>query len=489
VRGALALVAALAIAPPGLAGAPAPAVAAAQAPAPSGTESPDPAVLELDEVLRSIEETYPPLLAGLIERDVAEGRLRSARGLYDLDLFGKLKTTPDGYYEYTTVEAGAEQFLGIWGTTVYGGYRLTTGETLPDYYAERTQGDGELAMGLRLPLLKGGRVDDARAGVALAGVEARAVDPYLDRQRLDFVRAGSVAWAKWVASGLKLRYARELLRLANDRTAALEQQVAGGLRADIVLVDNRRLVVSREIEVLDAERAFRGAALSLSMFFRDAAGTPIVADEARLPATLPDWEVEEIDPEVGVARAHSRRPELARLGLDLEAAEVELDLARNSLLPTLDARIEAARPRGEDLYADRSVSELRAGLDFKLPLQRRRAGGKTVMAEARRRQLQQEVDFAREKIDAEVRDAALALETALGQVDRAGLNVALALELQQAEQALFQAGSSDLLALQIREQAAFDARVKAATALQDAVTAWADYRAASAAGLAGSEAR
>ena len=60
-----------------------------------------------------------------------EGRLRAARSIYDFDLFGSLKNNLDGFYEYSVVEAGAQQFLGLWGSTVYGGYRLSTGELLP----------------------------------------------------------------------------------------------------------------------------------------------------------------------------------------------------------------------------------------------------------------------------------------------------------------------------------------------------------------------
>ena len=43
-------------------------------------------ILTLDEVRYSVESTYPPLLAALIERDVREGRLRSARNIFDLDI-------------------------------------------------------------------------------------------------------------------------------------------------------------------------------------------------------------------------------------------------------------------------------------------------------------------------------------------------------------------------------------------------------------------
>lgn len=444
--------------------------------------------LELGRVLEQVEETYPPLLAALIERDIREGRFRSARGVFDVDLFSKFGGTPDGYYEYSTLEAGAEQFLGVWGSTVYGGYRLTEGEELPDYYRQRTNADGEGAVGLRVPILRGGAIDKARAGVQQAEIENRAAGPVIDRQRLDFVRAAAVSYWKWLAAGRKLQLARQLLEIANTRQAALEAQAEQGLVADITLVDNRGLVVSRQLEVVAAERDFQAAALSLSLFFRADDGTPLVPGEELLPDGFPAPEMPPaFDPASDVERALERRPELLRLALDVERVEVERTLARNTLLPYLNANVEAARNWGEELYVDRSETELRAGVELKLPLQRREARGKVQEVEGKLFQTRQKLSFARDKVAAEVRAVHVSVQAALERSDLATDNVELALELQAAEQERFRLGDSDLLSLQIREQNAFDAQKKLVEALLDFHTAVADYRAAIAAGLDGGD--
>jgi outer membrane protein TolC len=444
-----------------------------------------PAPLRLEQVLEAVETTYPPLLAALIERDIRQGRFRSARGVFDVDLFSKFGGTPDGYYEYSTLEAGAEQFLGVWGSTVYGGYRLTEGEELPDYYRQRTNADGEGAVGLRVPILRGGAIDKARAGVQQAEIENRAAGPVIDRQRLDFGRAASVSYWKWVASGRKLELARQILEIAETRQAALEAQAEQGLVADITLVDNRRLVVSRELEVIAAERDFQAAALSLSLFFRLPDGTPVVPGEQALPDAFPVPELPpDVDPTADVARALARRPELQRLALEVDRVEVERRLARNTLLPYLNANVELADNWGDQLYVDRSETELRAAVEFKLPLQRREARGKVQEVEGKLGQARQKLSFARDKVAAEVQAFYVTLRAALDRSGLAAENVQLALELQAAEQERFRLGDSDLLALQLREQAAFDAQLKAVDALLDFHTAVADYRAAIAEGLA-----
>ncbi len=88
--------------------------------------------------------------------------------------------------------------------------------------------------------------------------------------------------------------------------------------------------------------------------------------------------------------------------------------------------------------------------------------------------------FARDRIAAEVRDAASALAAAHEQIQQARLNASLAAELQAAEAERLRRGASDLLALQLREQAAFDAKVTEVDALAEYFRALADYRAATA---------
>ncbi|MCW5558926.1 MAG: hypothetical protein KIT22_13990, partial [Verrucomicrobiae bacterium] len=159
-----------------------------------------PSPLRLEHVLGSITHQYPPLLAALIERDIAAGRLKSAGAAFDFNAFAKLFGTPHGYYESGTAEAGFEQFTGLWGSTFFGGYRYTGGDRLPDYYYNtRTEGGGQIRFGVDVPLLRDGSIDRRRAAVLKAQLDQKLADPLIARQRLDFVRAGTVAYGNWVA--------------------------------------------------------------------------------------------------------------------------------------------------------------------------------------------------------------------------------------------------------------------------------------------------
>jgi outer membrane protein TolC len=140
-----------------------------------------------------------------------------------------------------------------------------------------------------------------------------------------------------------------------------------------------------------------------------------------------------------------------------------------------------SRDFGTDRYKDKRDTEVEAGVEFKLPLQRRDALGRIEAAEAQLERLAVEERMARDRVAAEVRDSHSALTAAWEQIAQARLNVELAGELVEAENTRFQRGASDLLAVQIREQAGFEARTTEVDLVADYLRALADYRAATAA--------
>ena len=458
-----------------------PGLQAAETPStPPTTASPSAtSALTLHEVLDSVRQQYPPMLAALIERDVAAGRLQSARGTFDFQFFSRLFDAPSGYYQSTTVDTGFEQFTGLWGSTLFGGYRVTTGGLLPDYEKSRTQGSGEPRIGFRLPLLRDGSIDRRRATLIKARLDKELADPVIHRQQIDFIRAATAGYYGWLAAGERLRLSEALLRVARERMDTLKTQSESGLIARIVLTDNRRLIVSRELAMVQARRRFEAAGLALSLFYRDGQENPTVATRDRLPPSLPI----PVGPEASLLqqdlqRSLTVRPELKRLSLTQEKLAVDQRLARNQLLPNLDAGVSANRDYGDRRYKDQTETEVQVGVELRVPLQRREAKGRVAEIESQLEQITHEQRFARDRIQTEVRDSFSAWSAAHEQTLQARLNVELAVELQEAETERFMRGATDLLALQLREQAAFDAQVSAVDIDADCFRAQADYRAA-----------
>ncbi len=446
--------------------------------------------LLLSEVLESVRSQYPPYLAALIEFDIAAGRLRSAQGAFDLNVNASGSFRPSGYYDGTTGYAMLEQGLPFWGGSVYGGYRYSDG-FLPAYNKDRAQGDGELALGFRLNLLRDGTIDKRRASLTKARIEQELADPIVLKQFIDFIRSASIAYYNWVGAGKALDLAEALLAIAKNRDKNVRDLVADGAAAPIIIVDNERLMVSREISVVKARRLFEKASIELSLFHRDSGDEPVLSDRERLPAEFPGHP----GPDKGriasdTAKALIFRPEVRAIQLKTDKAEVDYRLAKNAMLPNLDIALEANQTTGSrSTYKDIEDFELEGRVEFKMPLQRREARGQVEAVAGFIQQLRAEEQFARNKIAADVQDAYSALDAAALQISRARRNVELARQLQQAESDRLEAGASDLLPLQIREQATFDAQVSEVQALTDYFKAQADYRAAIAAEAPASLAR
>jgi len=447
----------------------------AQSAAPAGP-------LTLEEVLTSVNSRYPPLLAALIDQDIASGRLRQAEGAFDLTLNANLNSNPLGYYDGRAGSVMLEQALNAWGAKVYGGYRLSSG-FLPNYTVQRTPNDGQLTAGIKFSLLRDGRIDKERATRAQARLNEAAVDPQIVRARLDFNRAATVAYYQWVAAGLRLDAAEALLRVAKERDSAVQEQVKRGALAPIVRVDNERLVVARQIALTQAQRRFEAHAIELSLFLRDRDDQPVIAQRTRLPSAFPTPEEHQrLRVDQDTLEALRRRPELRTLSLSLERLDVDRQLANTDLLPSLDVGVETRQSPQNRRLPDVEGNETKFGIEFNLPLQRREARGRLQAVEAQIRQVQTQERFTRDRITAEIRDTHSALAAAAAQVEQASRNVTLAAALEDAERLRFRQGAADLLALQIREQATFDARLMELDTYLEYFRSLANYRAAVVAG-------
>jgi outer membrane protein TolC len=401
-------------------------------------------------------------------------------GAFDTNLVAGGTTYPSGYYEGRSGFATLDRPFQNWGGNAYAGYRLSSGY-LPDYNKDRTGSDGEVVLGFKVPLLREGTIDRRRANLWKSQIDRELADPFILRQHLDFIRAGTIAYFNWLSTGQRLRLAEELLRVARERDEAIATQVKNGAAAPIVQVDNQRLVVSREIGVIQAQRRFEAAAIELSLFHRDGKAAPILAPRTQLPDDFPAHPAPSTSSHVrDIELANNNRPEIRRIQLSMQKTVIDLRLAGNDTLPNLDFSAKLGHALSDQLPKNLDRTEAETRLEFRLPLERRDARGRQDVARAEISRLELDSTFAKNRIAAEVRDSHSALVAAHHALLKTRLNVDLARRLEEAENEKIRQGAADLLALQIREQATFDAQVLEVDALNEYFRAQANYHAATA---------
>jgi len=221
----------------------------------------------------------------------------------------------------------------------------------------------------------------------------------------------------------------------------------------------------------------------LSLFLRDGSGSPTLAGADRLPG-FPDVQPVDLKTfDASLQTAFDLRPEPQRLRLLREKAAVELRLAANQTLPTVNAVVAASQDVGGGKSSlsgpnglDRTT--VSGGVAFQLPVQQRDARGRVMQAQAQLAQIDQQLRNAEDVVRAEVQDTFSALERAFEFYQQAKKRVELARLVARAEREQLRLGRSDVLRVTLREQATFDAEIVTIGAQQDFFRALADFRAA-----------
>lgn len=443
--------------------------------------------LVLEEVIASVETNFPLLLAAVQEQGITSGQLLAAQGAFDLNLRAR-EFWQLGTFESHRINVGVDQNTAWNGMSYFAGYRHSVGD-FPIYYGDRKTGDGgEFRAGVLIPLLAGCTIDKRRATLQQAAITRAMADPLLAAQRLDFVRAASRSYWTWVATGRRYQVAQSVLKIAEDRDKQLAELVQRGAVAEIERTDNQRVIVERQARLLAAERAWQQASIALSLYLRGPSAEPQIPSATRLPQEVA--EPQPIDRAL-VAQdleiALQQRPELQRLRLQRDRTAVELELAKNQMLPGLNLGLEGAQDVGQGssfsktplvtgTQLDRTTYV--ASLQFDLPLQQRDAKGRAQAAQAALAQIGFQEQFQRDRIAADLQDAASALELTFELLKKARENLAVARKVELGERERFTRGQGTIVILNLRELVAAEAAFAEVDALAEYYRSLADYRAA-----------
>lgn len=438
--------------------------------------------LSLDDVLVSVDRSYPALRAALREADIADAELRTAKGAFDPNLRTTANIDPVNYYKGFRTGTEVVVPTTLWGTTLWAGWGYGDND-FPVYYGNYvTNAAGEARLGASIPLWRNGPTDRRRANIERAELGRVLAQASIDQQRIEITRAATLRYWEWVAAGQRRTIAMALLEIAVSRDAAIAARVSHGDLPEIERTDNSRAIVQRQGFVVSAQRDVERAAIELSLFLRDGRGEPSVVSATRLPSTLPEpiaLDSATVKRDGDGARAN--RPEVRRFVLQAQQAEIERRWAKNQMAPAIDFRVAGAVDLGRNpdpTNLSRERPELALGLVIDIPILNRANDGRVQAAEATLTRLDDQKRLAQDRVGAEVADALSALEAARQRVAIARREVTLATELEAAERQKFDLGDSTLLVVNLREQANAESKLREIDALLEAQRALANYRTA-----------
>lgn len=436
--------------------------------------------LSFEDILRSIEAHHPMVEAAEAGVRMARGERLAADGGFDPKLGVAGQLTPYGYYDVSAVDAKVSQPTPLWGIELNAGYRFGRAENLASYDDRETLDSGELKGGLRLPLLRDGPIDERRADLRRGTVSLQRAEAELDRTGLGLVVAGAESYWGWVAAGEVYRVVRGLVALAERRGAQLGARIEAGDAAEIDGAENLRTLLKRRDLLIKSERKLQKAAIKLSLYFRNAAGSPVVPDPSRLPATVPTPEsLPSEERSSGLTRAMAGRPEIAVAVANQDRARVDAELANNGVLPRVDLELKLSKDFGTD-SDDKTVTalepfEMKALVSIEFPVLLRKGRGKAGQTAAKLAAATAKLRFTREKLRAEVQDLWSQLGAAVRRAEVAAQSAQVAEVVASAERVRLEEGATSPFIVNLREQAAADARISeidARASAQVAMTAW-----------------
>lgn len=438
--------------------------------------------LALADVIASLYRSYPEIERAREAYREANGELIGAWGSFDTLLEGETLSEPTGFYEnYRHGIAAARRTW--WGGYVAAGYRIGRGDFQPWYKERETDKGGEFKVGIAQALLQGRAIDPQRVAVFQSTLERQRATPILQQALLDASLEAAVAYWEWVAAGALLQAQRELLELATTRGEKFEQGVAAGRFPEIDLILNRQLIAERQALLLAAEQKYRNAAFKLSLFLRADGGQPLVPDDDWLPTRFPQIIMPDLlPPQTLIARALSMRPEPSNLQLQLRQLQLERNLANNQRLPTVNLIAEGSQDVGPpaSLADDKDEFLLLIGLEGEVPIQRRKAIGKSIATSAKIAQLNQKLRLQQDKIAIEVQVGINSLILAERIVEQAEISLRAAFDVVRRYQFAFERGREnvDLISLNLLETKANETEIKLVQAQQDWFLALAQLQAA-----------
>lgn len=435
--------------------------------------------LPLDQVVASVQSFFPLLEVAYLERDRTAGDQLAAWGEFDTKLKARTENQPLGFYENYQHGGGVYQPLYN-GAEVYGTYRMGRGFFEPWYLERETNKGGEFKTGFNVPLLRDHDIDARRAELWRATYDRQLAEPAIRQEVIGTIRDATEFYWQWVAAGRQYQIGQAALELAQRRNRQIRRRVEEGDLGEPALADNRRAIIQRQGKLIDLERKLIQSAVKLSLYLRDENALPLTPTEEDLTEFPPIIAYDLSQLENDINYAVQNRPELVSMDLMLRRVRVDLAEAFNETKPVLDAFSNVSQDVGEPTSAkrDKSELELEIGMEFELPVQRRKGFGKMRSARAKIGQIEAKRRFTIEKISTEVQNAAAALDAAYGRVEAITDAVEISEELAQIERRKFELGESDLLAVFLREQIAIEAASDLMIAKLEYFLARADYTAA-----------
>jgi outer membrane protein, heavy metal efflux system len=407
--------------------------------------------LSEQELTASVLKHFPLIEEAELKYEASKGEVEAAHGAFDHKLTSKHRHLVDEKYGNSYMETTIERLTPYGGLALIAGHRHGVGN-FPLYDGKyHTSRAGEIFAGLAIPLLRNLQTDEARTNLAIARLQQNIALAELEFKQNIYLHKALSLYYKWLLYNQELKVREEALKIAEGRQDMLTRKFKAGDIEKLKLKDNERSIQKRRDELAQAKIEWQYIQTQLSLYYRDDNGDPIIINEAVYPK-------EKLHNLSQTDLSLNSLPQLKIINEQLNIQEAERKFYDQSRLPELNMELIGSR----DLSPTRAYDpdNLQIGLKFSLPLENRKATGKTVAAEYKLKALNKTKTMMEQELK---RHYDFSLEAA--QLSRQRWEITTGefqktIELATAERNRWNQGDSDLYIVNLREQDAAEAEIK-----------------------------
>lgn len=441
-------------------------------------ESLPPIPFSLDELHARIDRTHPLLKGAGAEKTIARGKMLKALGAFEPTLVNDTelerfissadpsKGTQTVGYNDTLVEA-----LHPSGFKGSAGFRQAIGDArIPDL--SFGNGNQQVILGGYLPLLRGLMINPERAELQRSELANPLADIKIAQTRQGLFLAAAHQFWEWVSAAKLLDIQKRAVAVAEARYKQVEERAKAGVIAPIDVTEAGQEVHRRREVAIAARRLLEQEQFKLSMFLWDN-GSPTIPPIDRVPEFPPAGRLP--TPEDIMAHklaAMEKRPEVKELDVEAKINNIDLALAKNNLLPSLD--LEAAPARSPEKFV--LGLGYRFGVELRIPLMQRRGRGEVLQAQGQAERLVMAQQYRENQVLVDVDNAFSAIERARERIEEAVQALRLVEIVEEGERYRFSVGASSVLFVNLRERNTIDSENQVIRAKAEYYKALAQYQ-------------
>ena len=435
-----------------------------------------PIPLSLNEVLAWIDRSHPLLKGAGTEKVSARGKMLKALGAFEpvlvndteIERFvdkGTTNTQSVGFND-TLVEARTP-----WGFRGSAGFRQAIGNArIPDL--SFGNGNQQVILGGFLPLLKGLMINPENAELQRSELADPRAEVKISQTRQDLFLAAATQFWDWVSTAKFVDVQRRALSIAEERLRQVEGRAKAGAVAPLDVVEAGQEVQRRREVAIAAQRAVEQEQYKMSMFLWENQ-TPTTPQLERVPdfpppAAPPTTDIVKADK----LQAKTDRPEIREVDIEAKVNNIDLELAKNNLLPSLD--LEAAPARAPEKFV--LGLGYRFGAELRIPILQRRSRGEVMEAQAQADRLVLVQKYREQQVVVDVDNAFSAIERTKERVSAASESLRMAKTLEEGERFRFSLGATSVLFVNLRERNSVDSEMQLVRAKADYQKALALYQ-------------